>query len=76
MSDKNKNKSNKTSIIENYKFRINWIKNYIDKNSDEYFNYFSKECKRKEDKKHLWWKVKKKKINIKKSGILLVIVLS
>ena len=49
--DKYKNKRAKNIQVENYKFRINWIKNYIEKNIDEYFNYFKKECKRQEDAK-------------------------
>ena len=34
--------------LENYKFRVRWIKNYISKNIGEYFNYFKKECERQE----------------------------
>ena len=30
--------------LENYKFKVKWIKNYISKNIDEYFNYFKKNC--------------------------------
>ena len=41
--DKYKNKSSKNIQIENYKFRINWIKNYNAKNIDKYFSYFNKE---------------------------------
>ena len=29
--------------LENYKFRINWIKNYMKKNIREYFNYFKRQ---------------------------------
>ena len=34
--------------LENYKFRVGWIKNYISKNIGEYFSYFKKECDRQE----------------------------
>ena len=34
--------------MENYKFKVNWIKNYISKNIGEYFNYFKKEWDRQE----------------------------
>ena len=34
--------------LENYKFKVNWNKNYISKNIGEYFNYFKKECDRQE----------------------------
>ena len=37
--------------IENYKFRVNQIKNYIKKDIAEYFNYFKKECDRQEEAK-------------------------
>ena len=49
--DKYKNKTTKNIQIENYKFRINWIKNYLEKNIGKYFNYFRKECNRHEDAK-------------------------
>ena len=44
-------KTKKNIEIENYKFRINWIKNYIKKDIAEYFNYFKKECDRQEEAK-------------------------
>ena len=48
---KNNIKTKKNIEIENYKFRINWIKNYIKKDIAEYFNYFKKECDRQEEAK-------------------------
>ena len=41
-------KKPKNIELENYKFRVGWIKNYISKNIGEYFNYFKKECDRQE----------------------------
>ncbi len=46
--DTSKYKKTKNIELENYKFRVGWIKNYISKNICEYFNYFKKECDRQE----------------------------
>ena len=35
--------------LENYKFRINWIKNYMKKNIGKYFNYFKRKCDEQEE---------------------------
>ena len=43
-----KSKQIKNIELENYKFRVGWMKNYISKNIGEYFNYFKKECERQE----------------------------
>ena len=51
MNDSLKSKNIKNIELENYKFRVGWIKNNISKNIGEYFNYFKKECKRQESKK-------------------------
>ena len=63
--------------IENYKFRVNWIKNYIKKDICEYFNYFKKECDRQEEARtyastedgeiEYFLKTKKEKEEIKKN---------
>ena len=54
-TEKAKDTSNAKKIrnieLENYKFKVNWIKNYISKNIGEYFNYFKKECDRQEIEK-------------------------
>ena len=51
-TEKAKDTSNAEKIrnieLENYKFKVNLIKNYISKNIGEYFNYFKKECDRQE----------------------------
>ena len=44
-------KNKKNIEIENYKFRINWIKNYIKKDIAEYFNNLKKEYCRQEEAK-------------------------
>ena len=49
--DTSKYKETKNIELENYKFRVGWIKNYISKNIGEYFNYFKKECNRQEIEK-------------------------
>ena len=46
--DSSKSKQIRNIELENYKFRVGWIKNYITKNIGEYFNYFKKECDRQE----------------------------
>ena len=46
-----KSKNKRNIELQNYKFKINWIKNYIYKNIGEYFNYFKKECERIESAK-------------------------
>ena len=48
VKDTSKYKETKNIELENYKFRVGWIKNYISKNIGEYFNYFKKECDRQE----------------------------
>ena len=48
MKDTLKSKQIRNIELENYKFRVGWIKNYITKNIGEYFNYFKKECDRQE----------------------------
>ena len=48
VKDTSKYKETKNIVLENYKFRVGLIKNYISKNIGEYFNYFKKECDRKE----------------------------
>ena len=43
---------NKRNIeLQNYKSKVNWIKNYISKNIGDYFNYFKKECDKQESSK-------------------------
>ena len=37
--------------LENYRFKVSWIKNYISKNIDDYFNYFKKEYEKQESTK-------------------------
>ncbi len=68
-------KTTRNIEIENYKFKINWIINYISKNIDEYFKYFKKECDRQENAKtyastigEIEYKLKsqKEKLQIKK----------
>ena len=44
-------KVNKNIELENYRFRINWIKNYMKKNIGEYFNYFKRQCDKQEEAK-------------------------
>ena len=51
MNDTLKSKNIKNIELENYKFRVGWIKNYISKNIGEYFKYFKKECERQENEK-------------------------
>ena len=48
MNDSLKSRNKRNIELENYKFKVNWIKNYISKNIGEYFNYFKKECDRQE----------------------------
>ena len=49
MNSKKNFKTFKNIELENYKFRINWIKNYMKKNIGEYFNYFKKQCDKQEE---------------------------
>ena len=51
MKDTEKSKTRKNIELENYRFKVSWIKNYISKNIDDYFNYFKKECERQESAK-------------------------
>ena len=51
MNDALKSKNIRNIELENYKFKVGWIKNYISKNISEYFNYFKKECDRQESAK-------------------------
>ena len=46
-----KSKNERNIELENYKFKVNWIKNYISKNIDGYLSYFKKECDRQETAK-------------------------
>ena len=46
-----KAKTKRNIELENYRFKVSWIKNYISKNIDDYFNYFKKECERQESAK-------------------------
>ena len=46
-----KTKTMRNIELENYRFKVSWIKNYISKNIDDYFNYFKKECERQESAK-------------------------
>ena len=48
VKDSLKSRNKRNIELENYKFKVNWIKNYISKNIGEYFNYFKKECDRQE----------------------------
>ena len=48
MNDILKSKNIKNIEIENYKFRLGSINNYISKNIGEYFKFFKKECERQE----------------------------
>ena len=41
-----KSKNIKNIELENYKFRVGWIKNYASKNIGEYFKCFKKESER------------------------------
>ena len=51
MDIKYKTKANKNIELENYKFRVNWIKNYIKKNIGAYFKYFKGQCDKQEEAK-------------------------
>ena len=44
VTDKESKKKIKNIELQNYIFRINWIKKYISENIDEYFKYFKNEC--------------------------------
>ena len=44
VTDKESKKKIKNIELQNYNFRINWIKKYISENIDEYFKYFKNEC--------------------------------
>ena len=46
VTDKETKKRIKNIELQNYYFRINWIKKYINENIEEYFKYFKKECDR------------------------------
>ena len=48
LKDTEKSKTRKNIELENYRFKVSWIKKYISKNIDGYFNYFKKECERQE----------------------------
>ena len=41
---KESKKKIKNIELQNYNFRVNWIKKYISENIDEYFKYFKNEC--------------------------------
>ena len=76
MKDTEKSKTRKNIELENYRFKVSWIKNYISKNIDGYFNYFKKECERQESAKtyastmdgdiEFRLKTKKEKLEIKR----------
>ena len=76
MKDTLNSKTKRNIELENYKFKVNWINNYITKNIGEYFHYFKKECERQEREKtyastmdgeiEYALKSKKEKIAIKK----------
>lgn len=44
VTDKESKKKIKNIELQNYNFRVNWIKKYISENIDEYFKYFKNEC--------------------------------
>ena len=54
VTDKESKKKIKNIELQNYIFRINWIKKYISENIDEYFKYFKNECDKieREEKGH------------------------
>ena len=51
MKDTHKSKTTRNIELENYRFKVSWIKNYISNNIEDYFNYFKKECERQESAK-------------------------
>ena len=53
MKDTLNSKTKRNIELENYKFKVNWINNYITKNIGEYFHYFKKECERQEREKNI-----------------------
>ena len=76
LNDTLKLKTTRNIELENYRFKVSWIKNYISKNIDGYFNYFKKECERQESAKTyastmdgdigIRLKTKKEKLEIKR----------
>ena len=46
VTDKESAKKIKNIELQNYNFRVNWIKKYISENIEDYFKYFKKECDR------------------------------
>ena len=44
----------RNSELGNYRFKVSWIKNYISKNIDDYFNYFKKSAKDKKVQKPMF----------------------
>ena len=48
MKDTTKTKNSRNIELENYRFKVSWIKNYISKNIADYFNHFKKECDKQE----------------------------
>ena len=46
VTDKESAKKIKNIELQNYNFRVNWIKKYISENIEDYFKYFKKECNR------------------------------
>ena len=51
LKDKSESKATRNIELENYRFKVSWIKNYISKNIGDYFNYFKKECDKQESSK-------------------------
>ena len=46
VTNKESKKRIKNIELQNYIFRINWIKRYINENIEEYFKYFKNECEK------------------------------
>ena len=76
----NREKSNKNIELENYKFRVGWIKNYIKKNIG---TYFKRQCDRQEEEAKTYastldgeieylMKTKKEKEEFKKNQNLII----
>ena len=48
VTDKESTKKLKNIELQNYNFRIKWIKKCISENQEKYFKYFKKECNKME----------------------------
>ena len=46
VTDKESKKKRKNIELQNYIFRVNWIKKYISENIEEYFKYYKNECEK------------------------------